>query len=65
MPPHPKRKHSKSRRDLRRTHDVLVATALVACGTCGKMVPQHTVCPECGHYEGREVFAVKKDEKKG
>jgi ribosomal protein L32 len=23
----------------------------------------HTVCPNCGHYEGKEVIAIKKDEK--
>jgi ribosomal protein L32 len=24
----------------------------------------HTVCPKCGHYQGREVIAAEKDEKK-
>jgi large subunit ribosomal protein L32 len=24
----------------------------------------HTVCPNCGFYEGREVIAIKKDKKK-
>ena len=30
MPPHPKRKHSKSRRDMRRAHDALQPRNLVA-----------------------------------
>jgi large subunit ribosomal protein L32 len=63
MPPHPKRKHSKGRRDRRRAHDALTGPALVACQNCGEMRPMHTVCPNCGHYEGKEVIAIKKEEK--
>jgi large subunit ribosomal protein L32 len=63
MPPHPKRKHSKGRRDRRRAHDALTVQALVACRNCGEQAPQYTVCPHCGHYQGREVFEVKKEEK--
>ena len=65
MPPHPKRKHSKGRRDRRRSHDALTPRPLVACSNCGEMRPQHTVCPNCGYYDGREVVEVKKEEKKG
>jgi hypothetical protein len=24
----------------------------------------HTVCPNCGYYQGREIFEVKKEKKK-
>ena len=65
MPPHPKRKHSKGRRDRRRAHDALTPRPLVACSNCGEMRPQHTGCPNCGYYDGREVVEVKKEEKKG
>ena len=64
MPPHPKRKHSKSRRDMRRAHDALQPRNLVACSNCGSMRLPHTVCPNCGFYEGREVVEVKKEKKK-
>jgi len=64
MPPHPKRKHSKSRRDMRRAHDALQPTNLVACSNCGSMRLPHTVCSNCGFYEGREVIEVKKEKKK-
>jgi large subunit ribosomal protein L32 len=63
MPPHPKRKHSKGRRDRRRAHDALAAPALVGCPNCGEAHLPHTVCPNCGFYDGREVVARKKDSK--
>jgi large subunit ribosomal protein L32 len=63
MPPHPKRKHSKGRRDRRRAQDAMTPVALVACSNCGEMTRPHTVCPNCGHYKGREVVAVKKEKK--
>ena len=64
MPPHPKRKLSKGRRDRRRAHDALEVANLVACGNCGTMILPHIVCPNCGHYKGREVVEIKKEEKK-
>ena len=60
MPPLPKRKHSKGRRDRRRAHDALTPPALVACTNCGEKHQPHHVCPSCGHYHGREVYEVKK-----
>lgn len=63
MPPHPKRKHSKGRRDRRRAQDALVAQQLVACGNCGEMRLPHTVCKNCGFYDGKEVIEMKKPEK--
>ena len=62
MPPQPKRKLSKGRRDRRRAHDALQASNLVACSNCGEMRLPHRVCPNCGHYQGREIIA--KEEKK-
>jgi large subunit ribosomal protein L32 len=64
MVPLPKRKLSKGRRDRRRAHDALVATNLVQCGQCGEMRLPHTVCPNCGYYQGREIINMKKEEKK-
>lgn len=63
MTPQPKRKHSSGRRDRRRAHDALTAINLVACTNCGEMRPAHTVCSSCGHYQGREVVAIAKEEK--
>ncbi len=64
MPPLPKRKLSKGRRDRRRAHDALSAANLSACPNCGSMTLPHTVCPNCGFYKGREVIEIKKEEKK-
>jgi large subunit ribosomal protein L32 len=64
MVPQPKRKLSQGRRDRRRAHDALITTSLVQCSNCGEMRLPHTVCPACGHYQGREVIAQKKEEKK-
>lgn len=63
MPPHPKRKHSQGRRNRRRAHDALTPRPLVACSNCGELRAQHTVCLNCGHYEGKEVLEIKKEEK--
>jgi large subunit ribosomal protein L32 len=64
MPPLPKRKLSKGRRDRRRSHDALTPANLVQCSNCGEMRLSHTVCPNCGHYQGREVISMGKEEKK-
>jgi large subunit ribosomal protein L32 len=63
MGPLPKRKLSKGRRDRRRSQDALDSLNLTQCSNCGEMRLPHTVCPKCGHYKGREVISVSKDEK--
>ena len=64
MAPQPKRKLSKGRRDRRRAHDFLTTSNLVQCSNCGEMRMPHTVCPNCGFYQGREVVAMEKETKK-
>lgn len=58
----PKRKTSKSKRNMRRSHHALSATNVVECNNCGEMKRQHHVCHECGFYDGREVVAQISDE---
>ncbi|GAB3131408.1 50S ribosomal protein L32 [Novispirillum itersonii] len=53
----PKKKTSKSRRNMRRSHDGVVAHAHNECPNCGEMKRPHHVCGSCGHYDGREVVA--------
>lgn len=60
--PVPKRKQSKSRRDMRRAHDALVAPShLVKCenAECGAYKERHRVCKKCGTYRGRKVFDIQ------
>ncbi|MBL4720342.1 MAG: 50S ribosomal protein L32 [Alphaproteobacteria bacterium] len=51
----PKKKVSKSRRDMRRSHDALKTTSSAECANCGELKLPHHVCAACGHYDGREV----------
>jgi large subunit ribosomal protein L32 len=62
MVPLPKRKISKGRRDRRRAHDSLKTSNLVQCSNCGEMRLPHTVCDNCGYYQGREI--INKESKK-
>ncbi|RPJ86911.1 MAG: 50S ribosomal protein L32 [Acidobacteria bacterium] len=57
--PNPKNRHSKSRRGKRRAHDFLTARSLSNCSHCGTPVLPHRVCPNCGHYKGRQVIEVE------
>jgi large subunit ribosomal protein L32 len=56
----PKRKTSRSRRDMRRAHDSLSTPARSICPQCREPKPPHRVCRNCGTYRGREV--IKTDE---
>ena len=53
----PKKKVSKSRRNMRRAHDALRPSAYVECPNCGEIKRPHHVCPSCGFYDNREVIA--------
>ncbi len=64
--PNPKRKHSRSRRDKRRSENSKVfATNLSTCPQCKKLRMPHKVCPYCGYYNGKPVVIIEeKVEKK-
>jgi large subunit ribosomal protein L32 len=51
-------KVTRSRRNMRRAHDALVAANPNECPDCGELKRPHHVCPACGHYAGREVVAM-------
>ncbi len=64
MGPLPKRKLSKGRKNRRRAHDAIGTPQLVKCPHCEALMMPHRVCPTCGHYKGREVYAVAAASKK-
>ncbi len=51
----PKKKISKSRRDMRRAHHALKPASHEECPNCGELKRPHHVCAACGHYDGREI----------
>lgn len=51
----PKRRKSKAKSRMRRSHDAIGAPNLRPCPTCGAYVLPHRVCPECGHYKGKLI----------
>lgn len=58
--PNPKRKHSKARRDKRRSaNSKLYTTNLAICPHCKEMRMPHRVCPHCGYYNGKPVIVIE------
>ncbi|MGI9436305.1 MAG: 50S ribosomal protein L32 [Geminicoccaceae bacterium] len=53
----PRKKVSKSKRDMRRGHDRLASINLAECSNCGEPKRPHHVCGTCGYYNDREVIA--------
>jgi len=65
----PKQKHTKSRRNKRRSHQALNKKHFSFCSKCGNPVLSHRLCWNCGTYAGREVIDLlskltKKERKK-
>jgi large subunit ribosomal protein L32 len=55
--PVPKKKHSKSRRDMRRSqHDKMDTPMFVSCPNCKESMRPHRICGACGFYKAKEVI---------
>lgn len=54
----PQNKITRSKRNMRRAHDALVADNPAECPNCGELKRPHHVCSECGHYAEREVVVM-------
>ncbi len=57
--PVPKRRKSKSRRDMRRATHKLSSVTSNPCPRCGSPKLPHRVCLHCGHYKGKEVVPME------
>ncbi len=55
----PQVRTSKRKRNMRRSHHALKAPTLVTCSNCGAYTRPHRVCPQCGHFKGKEVLQVE------
>ena len=53
----PQNRVTRSKRNMRRSHDALVAANPNECSNCGELKRPHHVCPSCRHYADREVVA--------
>ena len=54
----PKKRTSKSKRNMRRSHHGLKGLKLTVCAKCKSRIRPHMACPVCGTYKGREVAGV-------
>ncbi len=56
-----KTKKSRSRRDMRRSHDALTSSTLSIEPTSGEVHLRHNVSAD-GYYRGKKVVSVKNDQ---
>ena len=57
--PVPKRKVSKSRRDMRSANKHIIPKVVNMCSNCEHPIISHQACENCGHYKGRKVLVTK------
>ncbi|MGX7348694.1 50S ribosomal protein L32 [Dolosicoccus paucivorans] len=55
----PKRRTSKAKKRMRRTHFKLEVPGMNTCPQCGELKLSHRVCPSCGYYDGKQVAEAK------
>ena len=54
----PQNKITRSKRNMRRAHDALVAGNPAECPNCGELKRPHHVCASCGHYDDKEIVVL-------
>lgn len=55
----PKRKTSKSKRDMRRSHDHVKIPDVSLCPKCHEPVLPHHICHQCGVYRGKNIIKTE------
>lgn len=57
----PKKKKSKSKRDMRRSHDHIKMPNVSSCPQCHEPVLSHHVCKNCGTYKGKTIVETEEE----
>lgn len=57
----PKKKLSKSRRGMRRSHDALKPVNVIYCNYCGQPTITHSICKFCGKYSSKVASTCAKN----
>lgn len=58
----PKKRTSKSRKGMRRSHHAIKHTAAAElCPSCGELKLRHHVCAACGTYRGLQILSPAQD----
>lgn len=56
----PKKRTSRSVRDMRRAHHAIdFKAAIESCPDCGEPKLRHHLCDACGKYRGKQIVAAK------
>jgi len=55
----PKRRKTRSKMRMRRSHWKTEAPTYAACPQCRQPKMPHRVCPTCGHYAGRQAIETE------
>ena len=53
----PKKKTSKSKKNMRRSHHGVSVPKIINC-SCGEPRLPHRICPSCGSYRERQVIGT-------
>ncbi|MDE0300006.1 MAG: 50S ribosomal protein L32 [Candidatus Poribacteria bacterium] len=62
---HPKRRTSKSKKKMRRSHHALRGFPFFnfpTCPNCAETIMSHRMCPSCGYYKGRPIVEEAAEE---
>lgn len=59
----PKKRTNNSKQGMRRMHDKVLSSAIIACEKCHEPKARHTVCYNCGNYGKTKVIDLSKKEK--
>ena len=61
----PKRRTSKSKQGMRRSHHHLKVKGVQYCPRCNEPIMPHRVCNQCGFYQGRDAIVMADETEAG